>query len=54
VQIRAGDGLKRLGVSNSQEVVPADVRGNRDNSREIEVDWQWEKFVELQQVGVGL
>ncbi len=41
MQIRAGDSLKRFGVSNSQEVVLADVWGDGDVGRKVEVDWQW-------------
>ncbi len=33
-------------------LVWADVRGDRDICREVEVDRQWQKFVELQQVCV--
>jgi hypothetical protein len=44
MQIRAGDSLKRFRVSNDQQVVQTDVRGNQDICREVEVDWQWQEF----------
>ncbi len=52
MQIRAGDSLKRFRVSNGQKVVLADVRGDQNVRRDVEMDWQGEKFVEFQQVGV--
>jgi hypothetical protein len=52
MQISAGDSLKRFGVSNGQKIVGSDIRCDRDIRREIEVNRQWQKFVELEQVGI--
>jgi hypothetical protein len=50
--MNADQSWKRFRVSDGQEVVLADVRGDRDVGREIEVDSQGKKFVEFQQIGI--
>jgi hypothetical protein len=40
VKVSAGDGLKRLRVSNRQEVVLPDVQSDGDVGGEVEVNWQ--------------
>ena len=52
MQVSAGNGLKRLRVSNCEEICLSDVQGDRDVGREIEVDWQWQELIEVEEVGV--
>jgi hypothetical protein len=40
-------------VSDGQKFWLANVRCDGDVGGEVEVDWQWHKFVEVEQVCVG-
>ncbi len=40
-------------MSNGQKIVLPDVRGDGDVCREVKRNQDWQKFVQLKQVGVG-
>jgi hypothetical protein len=44
-QVRGGEKLVRLRVSNCNHVCGANFRCDRNVAREVEMDRQWEKFV---------
>jgi hypothetical protein len=40
-------------VSNCEEVGWSDVWSDGDVGSEVEMDWQWQEFIEVEQIGIG-
>jgi hypothetical protein len=52
-KVCAGDSLKRFRVSNGQKVILPDVWRNGDVCQEVEMNREWQKFLQLKQVYIG-
>ena len=50
MQISAGNRLKGLRVADCEEIGLSYVRSDRDVCGEVEMNGQWQKFVEVEQV----
>ena len=40
-------------MSNCEQVCCSDVWSDRDVGGKVEVNWQWQEFLEVEQIGVG-
>ncbi len=50
MQICAGNRLKRLRVADCEEISLSHVRSDRDVRGEVEMNWQRQELVEVEQV----